>query len=293
MQPSVSQCRPGRKKAKGLSRSACGRKSGVKYRLIAIDLDGTLVNREGDILSSSKKAIQRAIDSGMKVALATGRMYRPSTRFAQELQLSTPIICYQGALIREPYSRNVLWHKPLSVPTARGVIEQARQTGVQLLVYIDDEVYVEEITQRGLWYAQRNGVALHLVKGLATFLERQPTVIVAWGESAGIDRLITRLDADFGSSLLVTKSYPSFCEIGHPASGKGNALKYLAKRLGIKRSQTVAIGDGPNDISMLKWAGLGIVIGAAPEEVTAAADWVVDTETEDSFAEVVEKLLDM
>lgn len=265
----------------------------MKYRLIAIDLDGTLVNREGDILSSSKKAIQRAIDSGMKIVLATGRMYRPSTRFAQELRLSTPIICYQGALIREPYSENVLWHKPLSVPTARGVIEQVRQTGVQLLVYIDDEVYVEEITQRGLWYAQRNGVALHLVKDLAIFLERQPTVIVAWGEPAGIDRLITCLDADFGSSLLVTKSYPSFCEIGHPASGKGNALKYLAKRLGIKQSQTVAIGDGPNDISMLKWAGLGIVIGTASEEVTAAADWVVDTETEDSFAGVVEKLLDM
>ena len=265
----------------------------LKYRLIAIDLDGTLVNQEGIIHSSSKRAIQRAIGSGVKVVLATGRMYRPSTRFAQELELSTPIICYQGALIQEPYSENALWHKPLSVPTAQQVIEQVRQIGAQLYVYVDDEIYVEEITERGQRYAQRNGVELNLVKDLVAFLKRQPTVIVAWGEAAEIDCVVTRLDANFGSSLLVTKSYPTFCEIGHPASGKGNALKYLAELLGIEQSQTVAIGNGPNDISMLKWAGLGIVIGSAPGEVTAAANWVVDSDTEDSFAEAVEKLLDM
>ncbi len=265
----------------------------MKYRLIAIDLDGTLVNREGVILSSSRKAIRRIIDSGMKVTLATGRMYQPSSRFAQELEVSIPIICYQGALIQEPYNGSVLWHKPLPVPTARRVIKQVRQVGVQSYVYVNDQVYVEEITERGQWYAQRNGIDLNLVRDLVAFPERQPTEIVAWGEAEKIDRLIIRLDADFGSSLLVTKSYPTFCEIAHPASGKGNALEYLTKLLGIKQSQTVAIGDGPNDISMLKWAGLGIAIGTASEEVTAAADWVVNNETGDNFAEAVERLLDM
>lgn len=265
----------------------------MKYRLIAIDLDGTLVNQEGIILPSSKKAIRRAIDNGIKVALATGRMYRPSTRFAQELGISTPIICYQGALIREPYDKNVLWHKPLSVPTAREVIKQVRQIGAHLYVYINDEIYVEETTERALLYAQRNGVELNLVEDLLDCLKREPTEIVAWGEPVELDRLVACLDTDFGPSLLVTKSYPTFCEIGHPASGKGNALKYLAKLLGIEQSQTVAIGDGPNDISMLKWAGLGVVIGTAAGEVTAAADWVVGTEIEDRFAGVIEKLLDM
>lgn len=265
----------------------------MKYRLLAIDLDGTLLNREGVILSSSKKAIRHAVDSGLKVTLATGRMYRPSTRFAQELDISTPIICYQGALIREPRNKNVLRHKPLSVATARKVIEQVRQIGAKLYVYIDDEIYVDEITERGLRYAQRNGVELNLVKDLAFFLEKPPTVLVAWGEAAEIDSVISRLDTDFGTSLLVTKSYPTFCEIGHPASGKGNALKYLTKLLGIEQNQTVAIGNGPNDISMFEWAGLGIVIGTAPAEVNAAADWVVGTETEDSFAEVIERLIDM
>ncbi len=266
----------------------------MKYRLIAIDLDGTLVNQEGTILASSKKAIQRAIDHRMDVTLATGRMYQPSARFAQELQLSLPIICYQGALIRELYGKkNVLWHKPLPVPIAREVIERVKQIGLHLYAYVDDELYIEETTERAQWYAQRNRVELNLVKELSAFLEREPTEIVAWGEPADIERLIACLAADFGPSLLVTKSYPHFCEIGHPASGKGNALRYLAKLLGIEQSQTVAIGNGPNDMSMLKWAGLGIAIGTAPQEVVAASDWVVDDETGSSFAQVMEKLLDM
>ena len=265
----------------------------MKYRLIAIDLDGTVVNPEGTIIPSAKEAIQRVIDSGMKVTLATGRMYQPSNRFAQELGLSVPLICYQGSLIREPFNGNVLWHKPLSLLTARKVIEIARQMGTHQYVYVDDKMYVEEIIEKDQWYAQRNGVELNLVEDFLTFLKRKPTEIAARGKPMEIDRLITQLNANFGSSLVVTKVHSSFCEIGHSTSGKGNALRYLAKFLGMEQSQTVAVGDGPNDISMLKWAGLGIVIGSAPEEVTTAADWVFGTETRDGFAQAMEKLLDM
>ena len=265
----------------------------MKYRLIAIDLDGTVVNQEGTIIQSAKKAVQRAIDSGIKVTLATGRMYKPSNRFAQELGLSIPLICYQGALIREPFNGNVIWHQPLSVSIARKVIETARQFSTHQYVYVDDEMYVEDIMEKDEWYAQRNGVELNLVENFITVLKRQPTEIAARGEPMEIDRLISHLNASFGSALLITKVHPSFCEIGHPTSGKGNALKYLAKLLGIDQSQTVAIGDGPNDISMLKWAGLGIVIGNSPEEVTTAADWIVGTDNCEGFAQAIEKLLDV
>lgn len=273
--------------------SGSGKRLGLKYRLIAIDLDGTIINKEGEIFPNAKKVIQRAIEMGVKVTIATGRMYRPSSRFARELGLTAPIICYQGALIREPYGGNVLWHKPLSVDTAREVIDKIRQIGVQQYVYIDDEIFVEEITEKALWYAQRNDVKLNLVGDLVTSLEKQPTEIAARGEPEEIDRLTDHLKVLFGRCLLVTKSYPTFCEIGHPSSGKGIALKRLAKLLGVERSQTVAIGDGPNDLSMLKWAGLGIVTGTAPQEVIAAADWVIETETGDGLTRAIETLLNM
>ena len=265
----------------------------MKYRLIAIDLDGTVINQEGTVIPSARKAVHCAIHRGMKVTLATGRMYKPSNRFAQELGISVPLICYQGALIREPSNGNVLWHKPLSVMTARKVIETLRQLGTHQYVYVDDEMYVEQVIEKDLWYTQRNGIELNLVEDLVAFLKKRPTVIAARGEPAEIEHMIDHLNVSFGQSLLVTKVHSSFCEIGHPATGKGNALKYLAERLDIERSQTVAIGDGPNDISMLKWAGLGIVIGKAPEEVKAVADWVIDIETEDRFAKAMEELLDI
>ena len=165
----------------------------MKYRLIAIDLDGTVINREGTIIQSAKKAVQHAVDSGIKVTLATGRMYQPSNHFAQELGLSVPLICYQGALIREPFNGNVIWHKPLSVRIAQKVIETARQIATHQYVYVDDEMYVEEITEKDEWYAQRNGVKLNLVEDFLTFLKRKPTEIAARGKPMEIDRLITQL----------------------------------------------------------------------------------------------------
>ncbi len=263
----------------------------MKYQLIAIDLDGTIINQDGDIIPSAQKAIQQAINKGMKITLATGRMYQPSNCFARELGITIPLICYQGALIREPDNRNVLWHQPLSTTIARKVIKEVRQMGTHQYVFVDDEMYVEEIIERDLWYAQRNGVELHLVEDLFAFLKKPPTEIAARGEPAEIEHLVGHLNASFSSSLLVTKVHSSFCEIAHPASGKGNALKYLARLLGIKQSQTVAIGDSANDISMLQWAGLGIVVGSAPAEVNAVADWIIDTDTEDSFAQAMERLL--
>lgn len=263
----------------------------MKYRLIAIDLDGTVINKEGIIIPSAREAIQRAIARGVKVTLATGRMYQPSNCFAEELSISVPLICYQGAMIREPGNGEILWHKPLSLPMARKVIAEIRQLRVHQYVYIDSEMYVEEIGEKDLWYAQRNGVELNLVDDLTALLKKRPTEIAARGEPAEIDRLVAHFSACFGSGVIVNKVHASFCEIAHPRSGKGNALKFLAKQLSIPQSQTVAIGDGPNDISMLKWAGLGIVIGDAPDEVKAAADWVIDTGTEDGFAEAITQLL--
>jgi Cof subfamily protein (haloacid dehalogenase superfamily) len=265
----------------------------LKYKLIAIDLDGTLLNKEGAFIPGRKEAIRLAIKQRMKVVLATGRMYQPTVRYAQKLGLTTPVICYQGAMIRELYYNNILWHKSLSIPISRIVIEHIRQIGLHLYAYVDDKLYVEEIAERAQWYAQFNGVQLNLISDLSAFLRKRPTEIVAWGERMNIDRLVSQLSADSSLNLLVTKSYPHFCEIGNPASGKGNALKYLAKLLGVEQSQTIAIGDGPNDISMLKWAGLGLAISTAPSEVTDVADFIVDAENRDGLVQLMERLLNI
>lgn len=263
----------------------------MKYKLIAIDLDGTVIDREGKVIPGAREAVQKAIAAGIKVTLATGRMYRPSNNFARELGLSDPLICYQGALIREMNDKTTLWHKPLPVPLAREVTEQVRRIGAHQYLYINDELFVENTHDKDAWYAERNGVQLNVVDDLLLVLKKEPTEIAVRGDPGLIDRLIAHMNDYFGKSLIVTKVHSMFCEIVHPESGKGNALKHLSALMGIEQSETVAIGDGPNDITMLKWAGLGIVIGPAPEEVLAAADWVVDC-SGDGFAQAIEELLE-
>ena len=264
----------------------------VDYRLLAIDLDGTVVNRDGAIIPGAREAIQRVLARGLTVTLATGRMYHPSNRFAEELNISAPLICHQGALIREQGNGRVLWHMPLPARLARKVIAEIRKEIVHQYVYIDGTIYVEERREDDIRYAQHNGVELRLVEDLTVLAERQPTEIAARGEAAEIDHLVARIRVSCGPEVIVNKIHASFCEIAHAGSGKGNALKFLAERLGIPQSQTVAIGDSPNDVSMLEWAGLGIAVGDAPAEVRASADWVIDHGAEDSFREAIAHLLD-
>ena len=264
----------------------------MNYRFVAIDLDGTVVNRDSAIIPGAREAVQRLLDYGLAVTLATGRMYRPSNRFAEELNISAPLICHQGALIREPGDGEVLWHMPLPARLARKVVAEIREERVHQYAYVGDAIYVEEWREDDLRYALQNGVELRFVDNLMALADRQPTEIAARGEPAEIDHLVARIRASVGPEVIVNKIHASFCEIAHAGSGKGNALKYLAERLGIPQSQTVAIGDSPNDVSMLEWAGLGIAVGDAPAEVRASADWVIDHGAEDSFQEAIARLLD-
>jgi len=263
----------------------------MKYRLVAIDLDGTLLNKEGAIIPGARDATQRLHDRGVAVTLATGRMYQPSNRFAAELNITAPLICYQGALIREPGDGDVLWHKPLPLTLSRRIVAGIRREGAHQYVYVDGSIYVEKTREGDARYAQHNGVELHLVDDLTKLPDRPPTEIAARGTPEEIDRVLACVRACCGNEVIVNKVHASFCEIASAASGKGNALQYLAERLGIPQGETVAIGDSPNDVSMLRWAGLGIVVGDAPEEVRAAADWVIDNGG-DSFCEAIARLLE-
>jgi len=264
----------------------------LKYRLVAIDLDGTIINKEGAIVPGAREAIRRMLARGVSVTLATGRMYQPANRFAQELDLSAPLICYQGALIREPGNGEVLWHKPLPGPLARRVLNEIRNEGLHRYVYIDGSIYVEQKREDDLRYARQNGVELRLVDDLAALVAKEPTEIAARGDMSQIDTFVHHVRMSCGSDVIVNKIHTSFCEIATAESGKGNALRYLAGRLGVPQSETVAIGDSPNDISMLQWAGLGVVVGDAPAEVRAVADRVIDNVGAESFCEAITRLLD-
>ncbi|MEW6063678.1 MAG: Cof-type HAD-IIB family hydrolase [Bacillota bacterium] len=263
----------------------------TKYRMLAIDLDDTLLNSQLKISARNKEYIRRAREAGVHVTLATGRMYCSALRYARELELNLPLITYQGALVKEACSGEILIHRPVPLDLARQVIERVKTLGYHINVYVDDNLYVEKVTSEAETYQRISGITAHPVGDLLKFLDRPPTKVLIVGGVGALDDLGREIRQQFGTTLHITKSKPHFLEISHPEATKGHALDTLARRWGLTADQVIAIGDAPNDLEMIEYAGLGVVVGNAHGDVKDKADYVTHTNDRDGVAEVIAKFI--
>lgn len=263
----------------------------MKYKLIALDLDGTLIGADLRLSAATRAAVAAAESRGATVTLATGRMFKATLPFARELDLTSPLICYQGALVKDPLSGEVLFHRPIPLHLARKAIAVVQALGRHVNVYVDDELYVARLTPEAEAYITHSRVEAHAVGDLLKFLQVEPTKIVVVCQPEATDGVVATLHRKLGESLLVVKSHPIFCEIANLGCGKGQALAHLASHLGVEREETVAIGDNLNDVDMIEWAGWGIAMGHSPPELLAVADAVTGSLAEDGAAKAIEELL--
>ncbi|MFQ5872438.1 MAG: Cof-type HAD-IIB family hydrolase [Dehalococcoidia bacterium] len=263
------------------------------YKLIAFDLDGTLYDRHAGLTLSprTREAVGRVRELGAEVTIATGRMFSSTLRFCTELGLTIPIICYQGALIGDPVTKEVMWEKPVPLDMTRRVIGLVEDIGIAPYVFIRDDFYVRERTDRVRQYENALDITAREVGNLAKFLREGPTKLVVVGEEAEMSEVEHRVKETFGSSLSVVRTYDHLCEIGHPEASKGQALSYLASTLGVSREETVAVGDSPNDVDMIRWAGLGVAMASASPEVVEAADLMAKPVSEDGVADLLDDLI--
>lgn len=261
-------------------------------RCIAIDLDDTLLQTNLTIAEADKEAITKAISKGIKVLLASGRMVQSMKPYAEELGLDVPLIAYNGAIVREAVSGKVLYHCPVPQETALSLLPIFRQAGVHLNAYINDELYMEKLTVWGERYAANARVTPHIVPDLAVLLNEQPShKMLGVGEVEQIDRIQVNLKNRFGDSLQCVKSKPTYLEILAPGVSKGIALKELVSGWGWRPDEVMAIGDAPNDLSMIQWAGVGVAMGNASETVRQHADLVVSDHDHQGVAEAINKIL--
>jgi hydroxymethylpyrimidine pyrophosphatase-like HAD family hydrolase len=203
-------------------------------------------------------------------------MFRSIRPYALEARLDDPVVCYQGAVVAEPVSGRWLRHVPIPLDRAREAIQAVHDEGFGLNCYVDDELYVAEVTPEARRYADFQHLTLHAVGDL-----------LAW-----LDRLEERLKARFDARLYISKSLPYFLELASPDVTKASGLEFLAHRLGFARERTVAFGDGENDVELLEWAGYGVAVANAHERVLAAADLVCPSVDEEGVAQVLEAFLD-
>jgi Cof subfamily protein (haloacid dehalogenase superfamily) len=272
--------------------------STAKIKLLIVDIDGTIAGESNQVSPRVKQAIQAAQDRGVRVGIATGRMYKSALRFHQEIAADMPIIAYQGAWIQDPATGVIHRHCPVPVDIARELIDYFEQPALlaklSIHVYRDDCLYVREINPDTELYVGRSGIGVTPVADLRTLLTERPTKILAMSEdTALIQDLLQDLHRKYTADRLhITTSVPIFLETTQSGIDKGNAIDYVAKNLlEITAENVLAIGDNYNDVEMLAYAGIGVAMGNAPADVRALADWVAPDVNADGVAAAIEKFI--
>jgi Cof subfamily protein (haloacid dehalogenase superfamily) len=261
-------------------------------RCIAMDLDDTLLSSDLTISAKNQAAIRRAVQAGVKVLLASGRMVQSMKPYAQILGLDVPLIAYNGAIIQEATSGEIMYHRPVPSNLAIQLVPIFREKRIHLNAYLNDQLYMEELTERGKKYAANAGVMPYPVGNLIPLLQKDsPHKMLGIASVEELDPLQVFLQQKFPGTLFFTRSKPEYLEILAPEVSKADALREITSLWGMSQSEVMAIGDAPNDISMVGWAGVGVGIGNAVREVKEIATLVVADHDHDGVAEAILKVV--
>jgi Cof subfamily protein (haloacid dehalogenase superfamily) len=261
----------------------------TRIRLIALDLDGTLIGEDLVLRPRVIQTVTRAQAAGAQVTIVTGRMFAAARSFAQKLSIAGPIVCYQGAAIFDVATGVTLRQTPVRGDVTREVLQWANQHGVHAQCYADDKLYVEQINRFSKRYTDLARVDPVLVPSLRTTFAERPTIkIVLVDDPERSEQHLVALRSLLGDRAYLTRSHVDFVEVVDPGVNKGEALAFVAERCGVPLEETLAVGDAWNDVPLLDAAGFGVAMGSAPPELRAHADAVVADVANDGVAEAIE-----
>jgi hydroxymethylpyrimidine pyrophosphatase-like HAD family hydrolase len=284
----------------------------MSIQLLALDLDGTLLNSRGEISASNRRAIAMARARGVRVALVTGRRFRDARPVALELGLDVPVIAHNGALTKHARTLETVAAWLLPLEAAREVLSVGRAhradplvsddpAGPGLLLYdhlSDDNVPLQKYIA---WARRIAGgeadVFVRRVPSLEAYLDHPPVHISFSGDCAAMDRLSGDLAASLGQRVQVMSTiYPrldfTLLDILHPAASKGAGLAAVASEYGVAREDVMAIGDNFNDLEMLRYAGTSVVMGNADSRLREMDGFHVTTSNDESgVAAAIERFI--
>lgn len=263
--------------------------------LVALDLDGTLIDDRMVIGEPVRRSVRRAQERDVIVTIATGRMFEAAVKFACELAIEAPLICYQGGLVQAPGAAAPLYRATMDREVLREVLAwrtDAVDRDWHVVLYADDALFVAEQRYPEEFYRDLLGQNLHWVDDLDSVLEEHvPVKFLFIAEPAEADRIEAAMRGRFGGQVEVVRSHANFVE-GNPLGvSKGDALGRLAKHLGIDRERVMAVGDQGNDVPMIRWAGTGVAMGNASPAAKAVADWIAPPFAEHGAAAAIERFV--
>jgi Cof subfamily protein (haloacid dehalogenase superfamily) len=278
----------------GTGAHPAGRRS-RRIRLVALDLDGTLVGDDMQIRPRTVAAVRAAVEAGVAVAIVTGRMASSALPYARELGLREPIVGMQGALIRDlpapgrPGQGRLLFHRPLPAAVAREALAWCASHQLHAHLNHLERMVLPEGHALATNYGRFKLGRVVLVPDLVAWVRHPVTKVIAVGEPPTPTQLLPSARADFAGRAVVTVSHPMFLEFVAPGVSKGAAVRWLARRLGIDLRDALAIGDQLNDLEMVDEVGFGVAMPHGPRELRAAARLVAPPFDEDGAAQVLEE----
>ena len=260
-------------------------------KLIALDMDGTMLDGDSRLTQRTKEALRAAQDGGIRVAAATGRMYPSAMIHIRDVGIKSASIFYNGALIRDPLSGETIYERTLGRELTGEILAFFREHGWYIQIYSDDKLIVKDRADERCQYYEKIGGMEAAARGEGFWecgLDSAKLLGISF-DLPEFERMCEEVRRKFGSRIYQATSWGAFVEIVHPAVNKAKALRRVSEYYGIAREEVMAIGDGVNDIEMISWAGTGVAMGNAKEKVKAAADIVAPPNTEDGAAQIVEE----
>ncbi len=273
---------------------------------ILLDVDGTLTNDRKEITPKTRDALRRAEEAGVRLVLASGRTANGLSRYGRELGMyehDGVFVCYNGSKVVDCQTGDVLFNQPLSVEQARAVLEHMKKFDVWPVIDKDEYMYVNDVfasmitnpdgTKRNIvqYESRSNNYLLCEKTDLAAFVDWELNKILVAGEPAYLKEHWQEMAAPFEGELNSMFTAPFYYEYTAKGVDKSKALRESFATLGIDPANVIAFGDAQNDITMLKWAGVGVAMGNAVEETKEAADEVTLSNEEDGIAAALEKHL--
>lgn len=274
----------------------------MKYKMIAMDMDGTLLTTNKEVSQKSKEVLKRAADMGVKLVVCTGRIFTSAWVYADLIGTEAPIIASNGAYIREKDRDEVIYMKTLQKEELYKVLRMVKEYGFYPHLFTYDTIFSEKVIFTSKLYNKQNEslpedrrVKIVLTEDMEKVIEENHEKILKIVVASDINEIekLNKLRNEISKELDVSiaSSMESNFEIMSKGISKGNAVKILGGIYGISHEETICVGDNENDISMIEYAGCGVAMGNAVDSLKSAADFITDTNDNDGVAKAIEKLV--
>lgn len=261
-------------------------------KLVATDIDGTILGKSLEFTEGVKNCIKTMQERGIKVVIVTGRMFAAAKQIAQRLNLTTPVVAYQGGMIKKSCtSDEIIYDACIPLNDVLSIIKWARENNIHLNLYSNDILYVENDNETIQKYAKGQNLKykvcsfddlkLENINKLLAIDYTNENIVTEW-----INERKTAMP-----HLYIVKSTPWFCEFSTPEATKSCAVEILKKYWNLNDDEVLTIGDQDNDIELLKAGGISIAMGNATDELKKYADYITDTVENDGFVKAMEKFV--